>query len=105
MNSPLITAVVGTSTAAPPPNAPLTPAMMTTSARPATEAEIVRLLFRHMSLHGHSRFEAGRNNHLVVVHCAERHCARPGTVAVHHSHRERIVLAPAFALRASALSD
>ena len=57
-----------------------TPAMATTIARPATEAMIVRLLPRHMSLHRHSRLETGRDNHFVIVHRAERDRSRPGVV-------------------------
>src|SRR5260221_11202157 len=93
MNSPLITAVVGTSTAAPRPKTPRTPAIATTIARPATEAMIRRLLWPHMSLSPQSRLQAGRHNHFVIVHRAECDCARPGAAPVQHARRERIFLA------------
>src|SRR5687768_12754052 len=101
MNSPLMTSVVGTSTDAPPPNAPLAPARATTMARPAAEAMIVRLLPRHMSLDRNSRFQTGQDNHFVIAHRTEGDRARPCAVAVEHSHRIRVVLPSTFALRAS----
>src|SRR5688572_32933340 len=91
MNSPLMTSVVGTSTDAPPPNAPLAPARATTTARPAADTMIVRLLPRHMSLHRDSRLQTGRDNHFVIAHGTERDRARSCAVAVEHSHRIRVV--------------
>src|SRR5213083_2825285 len=93
MNSPLMTAVVGTSTAAPRPNAPLTPAMAPMMARPTTEAATVRLLVRHMPLHRDSCLETGRDDSLVIVHRTQRDCARSVAVPVQHPHRERVFLA------------
>src|SRR5580765_2280656 len=101
MNSPFVTAVVGTSSDAPRLNAPLAPATPTPIARAPTQAMIVRLLLRHMSLHEHARLQTRRDNHLVIVHRAERDGARPGAGPVHHPDRERVVAAPAFARRAS----
>src|SRR5918993_2660314 len=92
MNSPLTTSVVGTSTAAPPPNAPLTPAMATTITRPAAKAMILRLLPRHMSLHRDSRLQTGRDNHFVIAHRTERNRTRPRTPSVEHAHRICVVL-------------
>src|SRR5688572_10503144 len=93
MNSPLTTSVVGTSTVASPPNAPLMPASATTIARPAPRAMILRLLWRHMPLHRHPGLEAGRDNHFVIVHRAERDGARPGIVSIQHAHSESVFLA------------
>src|SRR5687768_4163126 len=92
MNSPLMTAVVGTSMALPRPNAPLTPTIAPTAMRAATQMRIVRLSARHMSLHRHARLQAGRDNHFVIVHRAERHRARSGAAAVEHAHDERVVV-------------
>src|SRR5688500_5435245 len=93
MNSPLMTAVVGTSTAAAPPKAPLTPAIATTMASPATEAMIVRFLLRHMTLHRHARLEAGRDNDLVIVHRTKRDRVRTFAAAIQDAHRKGVVLA------------
>src|SRR5687768_15846724 len=92
MNSPLTTSVVGTSIPELRPNAPLTPAMVMTIARPPTIATMVRFLSRHMPLHRDSGFQAGRNNYFVIVHGTERDGARSRAAAVEHPHRERIVL-------------
>src|SRR5688500_2332401 len=90
MNSPLMTAVVGTSTTAPPPNAPLTPAMTLMMARPAAEPMMVRLLLRHMPLYRHSRLQTRRDNRFVIVHRAHCHGARADVVSVQHAYCERV---------------
>src|SRR5919197_966559 len=93
MNSPLTTTVVGTSTAAARPNAPLTPAMTARIARPAIRPTIRRLLWRHMPLHRHSRLQTGGDKHLVIVFRAEHHRARPDRVSVQYPHRKAVFLA------------
>src|SRR5918993_446459 len=93
MNSPLTTAVVGTSTASPPPKAPLTPAMARTSAIASAAPTSPRFLFRDISLHRHPRLQAGRHDDLMVVHRAQGHWARTRAIALHHMHRETVLLA------------
>src|SRR5688572_5625585 len=93
MNSPLSTAVVGTSTASPPPNAPLTPAMATTSATARAAPMSPRFLFRDISLHRHPRLQAGRHDDLMVAHRAQGHRARTRAIALHHVHRKVVLLA------------
>src|SRR5262245_15627799 len=92
MNSPLVTTVVGTSTAVPRPNAPLTPAIAATIANPPATSRMLRRLLRHMALHYRSRLEAGRDHHFVIVHGADRHRARARRIAIEHPHAERVVL-------------
>src|ERR671912_733475 len=92
MNSPLMTSVVGTSTAELRPNAPLTPASAMTIASPATPAITVRFLSRHMPLHRDSGLEARRDDHFVIVHCAECDRVRPRAASIEDSHGEGILV-------------
>src|SRR5688572_28435475 len=105
MNSPLTTAVVGTSMPELRPNAPLTPAIATRIARPPAMLTIVRVLSRHMPLHYYARLEPGGHNHFMIVHRPERHSARSRAADVEDSHLEPILLGPTFALRASVGKD
>src|SRR5687767_12032733 len=93
MKSPLVTAVVGTSTASPRPNAPLTATIASTIARTTSAPTILRLLLRHMPLHHRAGFETGRHDHLVVVHGSHRDRSLARTAAVHHSHGETVFFA------------
>src|SRR4029453_1245441 len=92
MNSPRITAVVGTSTESPRPKAPLTPAMATTIATAMSPPTNLRLLLRHMPLHRHARLETGGHHDLVVVHRPQGHRARLSPIAVHHAHGKAALL-------------
>src|SRR5918999_585977 len=88
MNSPLTTAVVGTSAPPSRPKTPLAPAMTTTSATKPTPPAIFRLLLRDMPLHRHSSLEARRHHDLVVAHRPEGHRSRPDAIDLLHAARE-----------------
>src|SRR3954470_20196303 len=92
MNSPLATAAVGTSTDEPPPSTARAPTSTTMTATPAAAAMSRRLLARHMPLHHCAGFQPGLDDHLVVVHRAERHVAQTAARAVHDPDRACAVL-------------
>src|SRR5919112_4226484 len=92
MNSPLVTAVVGTAIASPRPKARLTPMMAMTIATATSAPTILRLLARHMSLHRHTRLEARRYDNLVII--CRTDCNRPlaDAIAVDDADGETVLL-------------